>query len=777
MFLRGMVSINILQDGVKTIGNLNINCTGCGACSLNCPYDAISMYEDEEGFLYPVIDKDKCVKCSLCVNTCPLLSNKNKNQDFESNCFAVMADDNMRLGSSSGGVFPVLAHYFLDQGSFVVGAVWTSEGMVQHIVSNKKEDVEKMRGSKYLQSVTGDCYKKVEAILLRGDKVLFSGTPCQIAGLYSFLKKDYENLYTIDLICHGVPSSKVFRKYLEECLDNEEKFIEANFRDKVNGWGNNLVITIKTNKRKFSQSSLECGYMDAFLNNLCLRKSCSDCQFNKLPRQADITIGDFWGIDKFNKKYNDSRGTSVVLANNLKGQYLLKNIVEKFKLFKKVPIYYAQAGNPNLKESSKHHENREVFYKLLNTFTFKKALKKAKEIKYDGVILNFCFSKNYGAALTAYCLQQYLKLHFKKDFKLINWKDEYSAKNFPNSFCEKFAEEKLSLTKEFKNIEDLKELNSLTEIFIVGSDQVFRYNYVKNSEDAYFLNFTDFTKKRIAFSASFGTDKFEANQYDTYRIQKFLKRFDAISTREDSGVTICAEEFGISAKHILDPVFLIERKNIEDLINSNNDKYKNKIVTYILDKKPKIEQKICALSQKVKKEILGIAENVSLEEWLEAIYNCEYLITDSFHGACCAIIFHKKFLCLKNKNRGEARFNSLEKTFDLKGSFVSDINDLQYFEDFHCSIDWEIVEKVLLKEREKAFEWIKSALESEKMLDNEKIANELDSKNFVKREIYYPWVKKKSFFENIFSVRNEMGENKKHKVIKFLGIKFKIKFN
>lgn len=753
-------------------------CTGCSACSSICHVNAISMLEDEEGFLQPVIDKNKCTNCGLCEKTCPVLNSKYENSP-KPRCYAVMAEDKIRIGSSSGGVFPVLAYHFLEQGGYVAGAVWNSSCGVEHIISNRKEDIERMRGSKYLQSSMNNCYQETKKVLDEGGKVLFTGTPCQIAGLYAFLKKEYENLHTTEIICHGTPSPKVFRKYLEEELAKDEEFIETNFRDKKQGWSSELTTTTTT-KRCFSKNKHNDNYMRAFLNNLCLRKSCGECKFNRMPRQADITIGDFWGVDKYNKKYNDKKGTSIILVNNQKGQKLLNMLGKEFKFIKKVPLEYAIQGNPNLIKPSKLHCDRKIFFELLNAYGLSKSLKETEQIKYDGVILNYWCSNNYGALWTAYCLQQYLMTQFNKDFRLLDWKADYWKKEFENSFCNKFAKDNLSLTKEFKQVEDLKELNTLTDTFIVGSDQVFRYSYMKNIKDVYLLDFTDLNKKRIAFSASFGVDKFEGNQNETYEVKKSLKRFDAISTREDSGVNICKENFDITAEHILDPVFLVEKDIIEKLIDKKEEKYKDKIVTYILDDDMRIRQNVKSLSTKLNKEAISIeGKNVSLQEWLTAIYDCDYFITDSFHGACCAIIFHKPFLCLKNNERGSARFDSIEKTFNIRENFVYSIEEIQNVEKLNRFIIWVDVEKVLITEREKAYQWLKKALETNKKIDNETLAIELDflhSKKSAKQIVNnYMIAKKISFWEKIFSVRNEISGAQKRKVMKILGIKFKFK--
>ena len=216
---------------MKKIIQEDRKCSGCGACYNACPTNAISMQQNEEGFLYPVVDETKCSNCGLCKNICPVINLTYKNKSIPK-CYAFKATNKIRQKSTSGGAFAVLAKHFIENEGYVAGAIWTDDFLVKHIVSNKIEDIEKMKKSKYLQSEIGDCYKKIKQLLESNIKVLFSGTPCQVAGLKAYLKKDYDNLFSLDLVCHGVPSSKVFQKYLQELLDNNEQILSFDFRHK-----------------------------------------------------------------------------------------------------------------------------------------------------------------------------------------------------------------------------------------------------------------------------------------------------------------------------------------------------------------------------------------------------------------------------------------------------------------------------------------------------------------------------------------------------------------
>lgn len=353
------------------------NCTGCGACYNVCPVNAITMQGDTYGFYKPVIDKSKCTNCGLCEKICPLDNYKSKND--EPKAFALInKDETTRLKCASGGAFAAFAKLILEQNGITYGVIWDDNIVAVHSRAENIEQLEKMFSSKYVQANTLDTFKQVKTDLENNKKVLFSGTPCQIAGLKSYLKKDYENLVTIDLICHGVPSPLILEKYKQEFLKNkpDEKIININFRSKKRGWGAFYTLIINTNKKEYCIDGLNSSYLKAF-GNLSLNTSCVNCQFNKIPRVADITIGDFWGVDEYDESLNDKNGLSIILINNEKGQNLLNKIDEICKL-QEVPLDVATKRNPNIYSSSKAHKNREEFldYVCIKNKTLKSGVQK-----------------------------------------------------------------------------------------------------------------------------------------------------------------------------------------------------------------------------------------------------------------------------------------------------------------------------------------------------------------------------------------------------------------
>ena len=338
-------------------------CTGCGACFNICPKGAITMQGDEYGFYKPVIDKDKCINCGLCKKVCPL--DKYKSQNIEQpKVFAFQNDDEDTLYKcASGGAFASFAKHIIEQGGIVYGVIYDENIIACHSRTDNLTDLEKMLSSKYVQSDTKDTFKQAKDDLENGRTVLFSGTPCQIAGLKSYLQKDYENLLTADIVCHGVPSPLVFEKYKAEFMSKkqkEENLLNIDFRSKIYGWSNHLYTEIKTNNNQIYSSMKKDDFMRTFLSNLSINYSCLSCQFNKLPRVADLSLADFWGVDEYDKSMNDNKGLSLVLINSDKGNKLFEKINKKC-LLKEIPLSYAIKCNPNICSSSVPSPKREEF--------------------------------------------------------------------------------------------------------------------------------------------------------------------------------------------------------------------------------------------------------------------------------------------------------------------------------------------------------------------------------------------------------------------------------
>ena len=367
------------------------DCCGCHACYSICPVNAIKMERDEKGFEYPVVDKEKCINCDLCKKVCPIINNmQNDKKKEDIKAYACMNKDlKTRMNSSSGGIFTLIAEYILKLNGVVFGASFNENFEVVHSYIEKIEDIHKFQGSKYVQSKIGEMYKKAKEFLENDRYVLFTGTPCQIEGLYQYLQKDYDKLYTQDLICHGVPSPKVWNKYLEEkSKEYKGKPEEISFREKEKSGWQDFGMKIKYPNDTYLLKHGEDVYMKAFLRDICLRDSCYNCNFKKKFRNSDITLADFWGIGNINKNLNDNKGISLVLLNSSKGKELFEKIKENL-IYKVVDFEEAIRYNSNMVNSVKKTGKREMFFKDLDNSNLESLVKKYTKVP----ILKKGFSK------------------------------------------------------------------------------------------------------------------------------------------------------------------------------------------------------------------------------------------------------------------------------------------------------------------------------------------------------------------------------------------------
>lgn len=355
-------------------------CCGCHACFNICPKNAITMEEDEKGFKYPIINKEKCVDCGLCEKVCPIINKKEK-QASQKAYACYNKDEKVRLESSSGGVFSLIANYILENNGVVFGAAFDNEFKVKHILVDKKEDLYKLRTSKYVQSSINDTYRKAKEYLEKNVKVLFTGTPCQVNGLLTFLGKEYENLYTQDIICHGVPSPKVWEKYLKyrKKKDENEKIEDVNFRKKDNGWGK-YEFSIKYSNKEVAIDHNKDIYMNAFLRDVSLRDSCYKCSFKDKIRKTDITLADFWGINNIKPEMNDDKGTSLIFVNSNKGNELLEKIKNNL-VIDEVNFEESIQYNKSMYISSSQNKSRDKFFENLDKLEFDELVKKYAPVK------------------------------------------------------------------------------------------------------------------------------------------------------------------------------------------------------------------------------------------------------------------------------------------------------------------------------------------------------------------------------------------------------------
>lgn len=350
-------------------------CTGCGACSEICPRTAIRMEADDEGFLYPVVEMTKCINCGLCQKVCPYYTRQLPEEDFSQLYYAAQhKDDGILADSSSGGVFTALAEEILDEGGVVYGAAFDDDFTVCHIRAESKETIKKLRGSKYIQSTMEDILQMVLADLEKGP-VLFSGAPCQIDGVRNYVgqkRGNAERLFLCDFVCHGVSSPRLWKDYVEFLETREGKLTLYNFRNKDHGW-HNCFPKIESNGRNvsFKYKNRE-SYQKLYSRSVITRPSCYLCRYTEYKRASDITLGDFWNIQKIAGKMDDNRGMSQVLINSAKGEYLWRKCANVLtcKQCKKEDVW-----QPHLEYPMKRPRARDRFWKAYHEKNFQDIIK------------------------------------------------------------------------------------------------------------------------------------------------------------------------------------------------------------------------------------------------------------------------------------------------------------------------------------------------------------------------------------------------------------------
>lgn len=347
-------------------------CTGCTACYSICPVQAINMEQDVEGFYYPVINQELCINCHKCQRACPEKSSRNDLEPIS--LYAVKSKDNaIRMGSSSGGSFTILAEWVEQHKGVIYGAAYDDQFQVKHCRAEKRNEWEKFRVSKYVQSDLGETFKQVKSDLIEERLVLFTGTPCQVNGLKSFLKEiDTSRLITCDIVCHGTPSPKIWKEYLNFIRRRySDSIAKISFRDKLeSGWHNSSLAVWGFQKGLlFSEKHSDNLYSQMYFRNFISRPSCYICGYCNLYRCSDITLGDYWGVEKYHPEFDDDKGTSLFMCNTKRGEKLWEETkirVEYIRLLKE------ECLQPNLQKSSTRPDNREEFWKMYQKYGIKK---------------------------------------------------------------------------------------------------------------------------------------------------------------------------------------------------------------------------------------------------------------------------------------------------------------------------------------------------------------------------------------------------------------------
>ncbi len=700
-------------------------------------------------------------------------------------------DNKLILKSSSGGMFAELAKYVLSQNGIVFGCAMerVENGFdVKHIYIEDEKDLYKLQGSKYVQSNLGDSIKQAKEFLDNGKLVLFSGTPCQIAGLKNFLKQDYDNLITVDLSCEGTPSLKIFNDYIKYLEDNvvHSKIVDFKFRSKKYfGWGHSGFVAIYKDKDKFKKKLIakqDSSYYSNFLKCCILQERCFSCKYTGIDRLSDITIADAWGVQKeypdiLKKKFKTNKGISLVLINSNKGKNYLEAVKSKFVInevdVKKMRKYNHPLRHPSIKSKDRdaymevyshggynaleqmfrtqNQNKKSSFYDKVKMFTPKFIKTIIRNFYYknepaDCLLFTMFTYPNYGSLITAYALQKTIeKLGY-------NTKIIYNGDLF--GYNKTFARKWLKTTKKVITVDEYNNLNYVSNTFILGSDNLINYkdSALKNVAQA-LLNFVNSDKKKLMISGSIGSwDGTTENSKEKEYIKYLLNRFDYISTREEHGKQVFETKFDCQADWINDPVFYLDKKDYIDIANTSKQNYKNKIMQYILYPTDEKQNIVDFCSKKRQKDVIKFEansyninrfsdfKNKNVEDWMSAIINSDLIITDSFHCVAFSLMFNKPFICVKNNNNA-VRFLSLFKRLGIDILMVETADDIKNFE---CIYDTEIVNNNIENIKEYALEKIEENLLKPKTEKTENIQMSEYNKRFIYQNI--PWYQKNKLF-------------------------------
>lgn len=704
-------------------------CTGCGTCSQKCTHNAISLQEDEQGYYVAHFDSSKCVDCNLCEGVCPSLNGHYcEDRAKEPLLYAIQMKDEIRQLSSSGGFFSAIANIILKDNGIVFGAAWMPDFSVRHIWIDNEVDLSKLRSSKYVQSYIGNSFIECKKFLKSGRKVLFSGTPCQIAGLYAFLGSDYENLITIDVLCFHAPSHKYFQQYLYET--SEVKHIYSlNMRDKSQGWCcTNLVIKSKDfhDKEHIDIRTDNDIWEKAFVSHLMMSQHCDNCKYATHQRVGDLTLGDFWEICGIDKSF-DNLGTNSVLVNSKKGEKF-------FVLVKKNALKLAQKnlddikGNRiNKKHTSSRHKQSRRFENLFVTNGFCKSASICLNDKHDVCVLGCWEVRNFGSHLTYFALFKYLK-SLGKSVVFIGCPANagYKTKGLPEYF-KVIPYEEWEMHPQYMDKIEMRDANNLSDTFILGSDQLWFPNLNRYFGDFSYLDFIHSNKRKIAYATSFGTADWNGTDLERRKISYLLSRFSDVSVREKSGINICRDYFDRDAQWNLDPVFLCNVEEYDKLTEKSTIQIKEDyLLAYILDctnEKADIMMSIGSrlgvkviivtdpnISHNLRKDY-PILNNIYVEDWIKLIRDSKYVATDSFHGMCVSIVYRKNFVAFRNTKRGSARFDDYGNLFSINDRIIRTSWKVEEIVDCYESCDYSIINDVLAIEVPKSKTWIRNALE------------------------------------------------------------------
>lgn len=700
------------------------SCVGCGACVNKCDNHAVRIRQNKNGFYKAIVDDSLCANCGKCKSVCPLLAGGSNSHFRNPKLFVFNNPSQHAIMSATAGGFQIIANKMAEDGAHVTGATWNEKWECVYIFADKKEELKKLYKSKYVQSKTGDIYKKTEDKLKNGITVLFSGLPCHVAGLYSYLGKDYDNLYTIDLLCNNVPSIKVLHRFLDERFGLDQvKHIDFRYKE-PDKETNDFRMCIETETETFVLGS-DNLYYRAFVERKFAGKHCENCKFGALPRVGDLSLGDIYGAEKEDARFAPLK-TESVLINSKKGERLVRYIKDECREYREIPLDIIKQMHPILHSTWPVSSKRDQAYEMLERYSFEQACRAVVEEKYDVGIVGVATNPNYGGALTYLALKWILENLDKTCLMIIPPGDDllWLPKRITNFRKNPYSDYEIVC---YPDKESMKELNDKCDMFMVGSDQLFSTHYINNGIYAECNEFASLDwvfdrKKKVAYAASFGEDSIHCPSDMKGRMAYYLNKFDSFAVREQSAIKLCEEEFGMAARWVLDPVFLVDKKKYIDLV-MDIPFARADLFSYILDVDDESKKIIQDILKEKKYSLSCIGDSAIkrvayIEEWLGSVINAKFIITDSFHCACFAVIFNVPFIVIQNKNRGKARYGLFHE-LGLGNRVIASYEEyLSGKDNLLKNIDWDCINEKIKYLKNDSMTILREQLEPQKKISS-----------------------------------------------------------
>lgn len=686
------------------------------------------MIPDEEGFVRASVNPKACIHCNLCNKVCPVGEGK---ENAAHDARAAYATWNANLPelqkSSSGGLFSLFARRTLLADGVVCGAVYDNQGVVYHDLVESEAGLDRMRGSKYVQSEMRDCFPRLKKELVAGRQVLFTGTGCQVAGLRAFLGKDYENLLLLEIICEGTPSPAVWQKHLRSLCPDMKELSYLSFRDKKYGWTQTIVVKYRTScdeEKIMVSHGTQDPYIMTMFGAITQARNCYQCKFREGRAGADVTIGDMWGLGVVAPDAVPKGGASVLLVQTPKGAAAWEELKASTGYCREIAPLSAGINNAYLYRAPViDPAARTLFYRnhmagVPLSQNAAQALQKANRV----AILNHVGHANYGSNLTAYALQEYLRRqgYDAKVVSLRPFRSPYSEAIRPYL---SFISSVLRFTPDVYGPSSCARLNKDFDTFIVGSDQVWRYPrpWIRRcAEPSFYLEFAAQGKRRIAYAASFGISTYEGPKHLVKRFYKALRDFDAVSVREHDGLDILRDRFDYTdAVAVMDPVFLLSARDWQRFTSASVQQVPDNQMSVVLfyhKKEAEAAVQRCAAENNLYLDKLEPAR-LDVMTWLKTLSLSRLIVTDSFHTVCFAIIFQRPFIAISSTARGKSRILGILRLLGMEKRLI-DVDEVAADSNLAEQVmrlanipvyaaEYEPVVKRLIEESK---EWLESAL-------------------------------------------------------------------